>query len=998
MASTTHQAQTVELKITGPSPELEGGISFAALPTTTTVGELKSKIREAMTSAPAVERQRLIHRGKLLASNTATLADVLGPDALRQEIIHTLHLVLREPGAPPGTPSARPASRTAGPPTNPIAPPPINFQALNGAAPPEALHAHNDILRAQQGGARPPGPPPPMPPQQFHFPNDLHGGIAQQHMILLNQHMNQHVLHQAQHQAHHQAAMQQHQFPLMPMPFPGQPHFPGGGQATNNIGSAATFQQAVARNQQQRAAAGQQGVGTTSSTDGMSNAGTPPVQSTPPTPNAHPPMPVASSTTTTQEGTGPNGMRWTVTINQEVAVSRGHGPNQTPLPPVPNLPPPNIGFLPPPTGLPPLPGMGRSGSPANMHTQPSFAQYLQVLADTLEGLEYVRTSLSTLIGSRELGAEQRLQLHALVLRLGDAISLSNTAQRVISSGPLQMAASLRSLQEGVRHIGTLLDDLISSGVLNAERQEPVMNVQHRISEMVRNLNATRTSPELAAGRDVPDFVPSSHQQGIASPFAPTPLPGMTAQRTTMSSIEHTDPSATPTVYLLNSPTGPSALLLSPSGTYASTFHSRPNALPLWLHPTLGPHNQRQVRQQPLRQAHNPQMWGRQLIDPLHEQMAAVMRDGVRVPPNNNGPPPQPRAQPQPAQAVAPAPAPIVAANPDDIDIPALLGRALHHFWRVVRIFGFIYIFLGRGQGWRSPEALSLLAALLYLVNLGVFGQRWGRIRRHFEGLLPPAEGQPAVVLAGGAGAQRAGANAAAAPDAGAEGGGNDDDDGAARAQAREPTPEQAARRLLRQRGARDTNWLRERLRSAERAVALFVGSLYPGVGERAAEAQMHAIATAVLEARAREAEAEAEADEEERARARAGAGADGAGAAPAAAPAPAPNGDGDAGAASASATARQHPADPSPSPEAATASEAAAARTTTTIPELKDTATATGVDAGLGSAAAAAAAAGSGSGSGSGSKSGSGSGGPEMTHRAHVATATAGAEREEAEG
>ncbi|TKA74972.1 hypothetical protein B0A49_02547 [Cryomyces minteri] len=973
MASTTDQAQTVELKITGPSPELEGGISFAALPTTTTVGELKSKIREAMTSAPTVERQRLIHRGKLLASNTAMLADVLGPDALRQETTHTLHLVLRELGAPPGTPSARPDSRTAGPPTNAPTPPPIHFQALNGAAPPEALHAHNDVLRAQQGGARPPGPPPPMAPPPFRFPNDLPGGIAQQHLILLNQHMNQHALHQAQHQAHHQAAMQQHQFPPMPVPFPGQPHFPGGGQVTNNTGSAATFQQAIARNQQQRAAAGRQGVGTTSSTDGTSNAGTPPVQSTPPTPNAHSSMPVTSNSTTTQEGTGPNGMRWTVTVNQEVAVPRGHGPNQLPLPQVPNLPPLNIGFFPPPTGLPPLPGMGRSGSPANMYTQPSFAQCLQALADTLEGLEYVRTSLYALISSRELDAQQGLQLHALVLRLGDAILLSNTAQRAVSNGPLQMASSLRSLQEGVRHIGTLLDDLISSGVLNAERQEPVMNMQHRIGEMVRNLNATRASPELAAGRNVPDFVPSSHQQGIALPFAPTPSPGMTAQRTTMPSIEPTHPSTAPTVYLLNSPSGPSALLLSPSGTYASTFYSRPNALPLWLHPSLGPHNQRQVRQQPLRQAHNPQMWGRQPIDPLHEQMAAVMRDGVRVPANNNGPQPQPQAQPQPAQAVAPAP--VVAANPDDIDIPALLGRALHHFWRVVRIFGFIYIFLGRGQGWRSPEALSLLAALFYLVNLGVFGQRWERIRRHFEGLLPPAEGQPAVVLAGGAGAQGAGAGAnaaaAAAAGAGAEGGGGDDDDGAARAQAREPTPEEAAR---------DTNWLRERLRSAERAVALFVGSLYPGVGERAAEAQMHAIATAVLAARAREAEAEAEEE-----RARAGAGADDAGAPPA--PAPAPSGDGDAGAASASASAGQHPADPSPTPEAAIAGEAAATRTTTAIPDPKDTAVATGVDAGLGSAAAAA---------GSGSGSGSGTGGAEMTHRGHVETAGAGAEREEA--
>jgi hypothetical protein len=60
-----------------------------------------------------------------------------------------------------------------------------------------------------------------------------------------------------------------------------------------------------------------------------------------------------------------------------------------------------------------------------------------------------------------------------------------------------------------------------------------------------------------------------------------------------------------------------------------------------------------------------------------------------------------------------------------------------------------------------------------------------------------------------------------------------------------PTPEEVAQRLL-DRAARENanpaanphlHWLRERVRPAERAAALFVGSLWPGVGEAAVQAR-----------------------------------------------------------------------------------------------------------------------------------------------------------------
>ena len=54
-----------------------------------------------------------------------------------------------------------------------------------------------------------------------------------------------------------------------------------------------------------------------------------------------------------------------------------------------------------------------------------------------------------------------------------------------------------------------------------------------------------------------------------------------------------------------------------------------------------------------------------------------------------------------------------------------------------------------------------------------------------------------------------------------------------------PTPEEVAHRLLAQHARGNAalppqlQWMRERVRPAERAAALFVGSLWPGVGEAA---------------------------------------------------------------------------------------------------------------------------------------------------------------------
>lgn len=69
---------TVNISIISPSLAVNAPLNFTGLPASTTVGQLKEKIREALDAKPANEQQRLIHQGKLLNRESETLLDVFG--------------------------------------------------------------------------------------------------------------------------------------------------------------------------------------------------------------------------------------------------------------------------------------------------------------------------------------------------------------------------------------------------------------------------------------------------------------------------------------------------------------------------------------------------------------------------------------------------------------------------------------------------------------------------------------------------------------------------------------------------------------------------------------------------------------------------------------------------------------------------------------------------------------------------------------------------------
>ncbi len=68
------------LQVVSPSVGVSRPLSFPQLPATTTIKQLKAKIRDALPSEPRDDCQRLIHRGRMLARETETMLEVFGQE------------------------------------------------------------------------------------------------------------------------------------------------------------------------------------------------------------------------------------------------------------------------------------------------------------------------------------------------------------------------------------------------------------------------------------------------------------------------------------------------------------------------------------------------------------------------------------------------------------------------------------------------------------------------------------------------------------------------------------------------------------------------------------------------------------------------------------------------------------------------------------------------------------------------------------------------------
>lgn len=283
------------------------------------------------------------------------------------------------------------------------------------------------------------------------------------------------------------------------------------------------------------------------------------------------------------------------------------------------------------------------------------------------------------------------------------------------------------------------------------------------------------------------------------------------------------------VYVLSSPSGPHALLVSPSGFYTTPWQSTSVG-------AMSPHSVLQPT----------------ATAPVQTQ--AANSDNISI---NGQQPPVDEIQVAQRRQQAPPPADVAqgveAQHQQQVNQARDLARVLlplgGHLWLLIRLFGFVYFFTA-GAGWRRTILLGLIATLVFIAQTGIFRPVvqgiWDPIRRHAEGLVPLA--------------------AYERPRAGVGGDRDNGDVTRTQPRARGPTPREAAERLLQERERQDVSFVRQSFRRMERAIALFVASLVPGVGERHIAARE--AAEAARQAGAREREERAREEEEEEARER----------------------------------------------------------------------------------------------------------------------------------
>ncbi|KAJ5359276.1 uncharacterized protein N7496_011689 [Penicillium cataractarum] len=100
-ATTSHgndtSVRTVTIHILSPSLPAPSRFTLRDLPLETTVGQLRSRITHSLPGHPAPSTQRLIYRGRPLANNNDTMADIFRSVEGTE---HSIHMVLPPPSAP----------------------------------------------------------------------------------------------------------------------------------------------------------------------------------------------------------------------------------------------------------------------------------------------------------------------------------------------------------------------------------------------------------------------------------------------------------------------------------------------------------------------------------------------------------------------------------------------------------------------------------------------------------------------------------------------------------------------------------------------------------------------------------------------------------------------------------------------------------------------------------------------------------------------------------
>ncbi|MCJ1366245.1 hypothetical protein MMC16_005372 [Acarospora aff. strigata] len=570
--------QTIFLHVLSPSLEVPNKLRFPSVPISTTVGELKIKIQDAIATKPVPGRQRLIYRGKALVKDTDTMKDVFGQDAVREPaprkspsyltdptqindpVAHSLHLVL--PPSNLTAPSAQ-ASTTA---SNPQ---PINAPSQNTSLSPRL--ASEDRL--------PPLAPNPAEVGDRSQPTVVRGGFqghpphahhVHHDMAHPQGHIPQHI--QAAINSHFAAMSQQlgQQLAMGAMTPPGIPSH----STPNNVRQFATqaqptFQQVITQQQQARAAAGRQGLSEIPTAD-LTNAGSN-LQAQARTPDRVTPMlPQITSgvmNTPNPEGQGQNSPHWRIIVNENTVT----------------VPAPVVG------------GNNMAGIPVpSLAPHGSFNVPAEALATSVAGQ---RTSIPQPQSPTSYLPAQGLE------------------------SPIWLWTMIQTMQQRL----STLERMATAGTVPSDHQ--IQEVRSQLNDIMRYRNAFTESLRSTSNSRLAYI---SRMAAMTARNAPTNATVTDNIPPVATSIPN---SATPMVYLLSSPSGPYALLVSPLGLYSSAHRSLtvPDASHL---PTTTP--QQQHFQQPQLPHQDADVGGPQpaVQPPLHAQPVhephAQARDIARI--------------------------------------------------------------------------------------------------------------------------------------------------------------------------------------------------------------------------------------------------------------------------------------------------------------------------------------------------------------------------------
>ncbi|MCJ1310344.1 hypothetical protein MMC25_004008 [Agyrium rufum] len=374
---------------------------------------------------------------------------------------------------------------------------------------------------------------------------------------------------------------------------------------------------------------------------------------------------------------------------------------------------------------------------------------------------------------------------------------------------------------------------------------PSTQVPHRSLLPQQNETANRPQSQVPPSQPAPRPTPVQHLHVVPPPRRVIPTSSLDTSR----------------VYLLNSPAGPQALLVHPAGLYSSagfdlssvvfTDHNTPDGRT----PSSYSHSSSSLS--PFDPSLPPS------VGTSSNRLPALRAPFVR--PTRTTPTPPNQPQNGDHQAAPEAPPHNDAqnqnqnhnqpANPDGDqvnDLVRILMPLGGHLWLLLRLFGFIYFFMG-GAGWQRMALVSCIAIAIFISQTEAFQPLiravWDPLRRHIEGLVPLAAlpEQAHALPRGGGGIE---ARLLARPPGRAADGRTPSSSSSTSIVARGLRPGSLAERLRAVRAEREARGyvgsLQGYLRRVERATALFIASLIPGVGERhiaardAAEAALRA--------------------------------------------------------------------------------------------------------------------------------------------------------------